>query len=588
MWFRGLPMRAFASVYLMVAGLALAILFVLQVPGLLAFFLAITMGLGIFLVPPVLFLSFWIVAFAPAALGAWFNWRIGAGIAAVTLALAVSFPSWVPDPTHQGTPLLNPPFSATGPVQVRSIEVVSPRSTHEVQGIVGPAVEALKRNTDLEWLRIDGKVYERRQGVLHEARPNQENVARVADVIVRVAHSRHAAVWGNWSLSPWRVENVSGYVIHDLRTNTPLARNLSLKLERAIRPLMLQIDGVRMDTTTDVKIEFVRAPYGEVAQDPEQTLENDLGTLGLWRDAANTGLEPDNPTDSPAKSVDAVLEEMLKDPELAQHKGHRSRGPDDFEGQVIETFNTQLGSRLEIADRIDLIARLERSKIRRLDRTLIIEIAEETPALMQRMVDQYYTDLAEDASVYPILDRGVRDEFYVPLARAIGADRRRFVLALDAAERDQREFLIENIFHFGVEDPFTILRALFSPSPPGDPLEERFAEGYQYIWKEEWRKAEILDYVQGGGEVDKSAMQEAADQSLRLLLPREDVPRDVLIGFVEDWVLTRRAPILHDYEVLLEVLSRLQEIGAQELHANLLVYFADLIAFRPHWMDPPT
>jgi len=577
-------MRAFASVYLMVAALALSILFLLQTPGVLIALLVYTMGIGYFLVLPVLYITFWIGVFVPAAMGTWINWRIGAGIAAVILALAVTFPSWLPDPAHDGATLLEAPFSATGPVAVRSVQITAPDRTGEVQA----AVDALMRNTDLDWIRIGRKVYERRLGVLAEVPTNQDNFDRVADVVVSIPSRQEAVVWGNASLSPWRVENVSGYVIHDTRTDTSLARNLSLKLERAVKPLTLEVSGVSLDSGADPRIEFVREPYGAVTQDPEQTLENDLRTLALWRDVTDTALEPGNPTNSSAKSVDAVLEEMLLDQELAQHEGYGSRGPDSFERQVIKDLNAQFGARLGISERSDLIARLERSKIPLLDRTLIIQIAEETPALMQRMVGLYYTDLAEDASFYDILERVVRNETYAPLARAIGADRTRFVRAFGAADEHQREFLINNIFRFEVEDPFTFLRTLFLPSPPGDPLNERFVEGYREVWKDEWRPAEILNYARNGGDVSKSDMQEEADLSLLLLLPREDVPRDVLIGFVEDWVLTRRSPILHDYEVLLEVLHRLEQIGAEELRANLLVYFADLIKFRPHWMDPPT
>jgi hypothetical protein len=495
----------------------------------------------------------------------------------------------LPDPTHDGIALLEKPFAATGPVAVRSIEVTSFGKTQEERAIVETAVHALKRNTDLDWIRIGGrKMYVRRQGILHEVRTNQDDLQRVADVVVSIPDRGHAAVWGNAALSPWRVEHVSGYLIHDTRTDMPLARNLSLKLERATEPLRLHVTGISMQGNADPKIEFVRAHYGEVAKNLEQTLEDDLKTLGLWRDATDTFLTPDNPTNSPAKAVDAVLEEMLLDQELAQHKGHRNRSPDSFERQVIEDFNEQLGSRLGISERIDLIARLERSKIRRLDRKLMIQIAEETPALMQRMVDLYYTDLAEEPSNRKVLERVAPSDAYAPLARAISADRTRFVMAFGGANRSQREFFIENIFRFGVADPLEILRTVFLPSPPGDPLEERLVEGYRTIWKEEWRRGEILEYVRSGGDVNKSDMQEEADFTLRLLLSREDVPRDVLISFVKDWLLTRRSPILHDYEVLVEVLPRLEEIGAQELHANLLVYFADLIEFRPHWKDPPT
>lgn len=581
-------MRAFAYAYLTATVVAVLILFLLQLPGVILLLVIYSMGLGYFLVLPILNICFWIVAFAPAALGAWINWRIGAVIATVLLALAVSFPRWLPNPTHEGIPLLEKPFAATGPVAVRSIEISSFGKTREERAIVEEAVNALKRNTNLDWMRIERKVYRRRQGILYEIRADQENLQRVADVIISIPDTEHAAAWGNASLSPWRVEDVSGYLIHDTRADKPLARNLSLKLERAIAPLRIHATGVRMESNSDPKIEFVRAPYGEVAKDPEQTLENDLKTLGLWRGATNPLLEPDNPTNSTAKSVDAVLEEMLLDQELAQHKGHRTRSPDSFERQVIKDFNGQLKSRLGISERIDLISRLERSKIPRLDRRLIIEIAEETPLLMQRMVDLYYTDLADEPSLSSVLERVAPYDAYAPLARAISADRTRFLMAFGAARRHQRAFFIENIFEFGVADPLEILRTLFLPKPPGDPLEERFVQGYRAIWKEEWRRGEILEYVRSGGDLDKSDMQEEADLTLRMLLSREDMPGDVLISFVKDWVLTRRSPILHDYEVLLEVLARLEEIGAQELRANLLVYFADLIEFRPHWKDPPT
>lgn len=581
-------MRHFATLYLIAVALAVGFLFLLQLPGVLILLTVFTMGLGYLAVLPLLNIAIWLVAFVPAVLGACINWRIGAGMAAVVLALAVSFPKWLPDPAHDGVALLQPPFAASGPIEVNSVDITSPGSIRDVEGIARSAVNALKRNTDLKWIRVGRTVYERRDGILHQVRAGQGNFHRDADVIVAIPSGRHAAVWGNAPLSPWRVEEASGYLIHDTRTDRPLARNLSLKVLRAIKPFMLEFTGVQLEAGHDPKIEFVRAPYGEVSQDPAQTLESDLKVLGLWRDEADTELEPENPTNSPVKSVDAMLEKMLEDVELAQHKGAGSRSPDLFEAQVIEDFNGQLAARVAIEERIDLIARMERSKISRLDRDEILSIAQETPALMQRMVDLYYEDLAEDASVYRVLERIARNKAYVPLARAVGRDRTRFIMALGGGDRHQREFLIQNFFLFAPEDPYLILRTLFFPRPPGDPLQERYVEGYRAVWKDEWRRDDILRNVRSGSEMNKSDMQEEADLAMRLLLTQEDVPHDVLTGFVEDWVLTRRSAILHDYSVLLEVLSRLQEIGAQELHANLLTYFADLIEFRPHWMDPPT
>lgn len=580
-------MRAFAVSYLIFAAVTLGVLFLLQLPGVLIVLLIYTMGIGFLLVLPIINFGVWIVIFAPAAAGAWLNWRIGAVMAAAILGLAVTFPAWLPDPTRDGMALLEPPFAATGPVEVRSVEITATYRRFGPKDAANSAIEALKRNTDLDWIRVGGTVYERRDGILYEAKRSNETTLREADVVITLPTRGNSGLWRNAPLSPWWVEDASGYLIHDARTGMPLARNLSLSVARAVKPFMLEVTGVRIDGNSNPRIEFVRAPYGEVEQDPGQTLEADMKTLGLWRAEAAPALEPGNPTNSPAKSVDAALNEILKDTDLLPVKGFPSRDLTDFERQVIEDFNHQMAARVGIAERIDLIARLEHSELNWVDRELIIEVAAETPALMSHMVDMYYTDLLGDDRHYGRWER-VASKDYAPFARAIGRDRERFLMALGGGKKGKREFLIQNIFRFDVEDPYAILRTVFLPSPPGDPLEARLVEGYRAEWKEAWRRDDILKNLRRGMDPENSAKQAEADLAIRLLLSRKDVPRDVLTGFVEDWVMTRRAAILHDYKVLLEVLDGLDRIGAEALRADLLTYFADFIEYRPHWMDAPT
>lgn len=612
-------MRRFATSYLIFAAVVLGLLFVLQLPHVLLYITILTMGIGYLLILPAINFGVWIVIFAPAAAGAWLNWRIGAAMAAATLGLAVTFPAWVSDPTRDGMALLEPPFAASGPVAVRSVEITTSSDRRfDAKTGAGPAVAALKRNTDLDWIRVGGTVYERKDGVLHKARRSNETLWREADVIIKIPTRRLNPLWRNAPLSPWRVNDASGYLILDAQTGKPLARNLTLKVERAVRPFMLNVTGVSMTANSNPKIEFHRAPYGEVTQDPDQTLESDMKTLGLWRESAEPAPAPedtpqdspagaaepvlvrDNPTDSPADAVDAALEKILADRELLPARGFPSRSLTDFERQVIADFNEQMAARVGIGERIDLIARVERSELKRVDRELIIEVAAETPALMSHMVDLYYTDLLSDDRHYGRWERVAGripgghlpvvlapNTGYAPFARAIGSDRERFLMALGAGKTGKRAFLIGNIFQFGVENPYAILRTLFLPSPPGDPLEARFVQGYRAEWKEQWRREEILKNLRSGWEADKSDKQEEADMAIRLLLSHKDVPRDVLISFVGDWVMTRRSAILHDYKVLLEVLDGLEKAGAEELRANLLTYFADFIEYRPHWMDAP-
>lgn len=579
-------MSVWFRVYLGVTAVAVALSALMLVPGVVIVMAAYTFGLGVVIVLPILNAAFWLVVFTPAVLGVRVNWRAGVAIAAVTVVAVMTVPRRLPEPGHEGVALLELPVAADGPVKARSVEVEAYFAGLEAQNEVDAAVDALKRNQDLEWIRLRRlsrvTLFHRKDGILYEVREDPDAAAQKADVVVTVASPRHVLVWGNAGLSPWRVEGAEGYLIQEGRR--PLARNLSLSVLRAVWPIRLGLTGVGLDSTYQPRIEFVRAPYGSVARDPERRLEDDLRALGLWPE--DSSLDPANPTSSSVAAVDARLEEMLKDKQLARLEGARSRSATPFETQVLEHFEAQIAARVGIAQRIDLIARLEHSELSGLNRGAILEVAQETPALMARMVDLYYADLLADDRHYGRWQR-VERQGYASFARAIGRDRERFLLALGGGKAGKREFLLKHIFRFAVDDPYAILRTVFFPSPPGDPLEARFVEGYRAVWDEPWRREAILENLRRGTEVNRSDMQKEADMVVRLIASRDEVPRDVLIGLVRDWVLTRRSPILHDPETTFTVLRRLDEIGADELHGALMVYFADLITHRPHWMDAP-
>lgn len=571
-------MRVLASVYLVISLCALGLVLLMQVPGALIVFYAITLGLGWVVALVVLNTALWLIAYAPAALGAWFNWRIGLGLAAVITALLATFPRWLPEPGHQGRALLAPPLAATAPVQVRSVQINTLDRVRDMQNPGDPVIAALLRNPDLDWVRLgsatSGQVFARKNGILHEVQNDRRAYMDPAEIEITIARQRgrRSAVWRNAGLSPWQARDTHGYLIHDARTDTPLARNLSLTLLRAVKPVQLEITGVEMDVSSDPRIEFVRVPYGTVQQDPDQTLETDLRALGLWAD----------PSDSPDQTDDlnAALRAMLQDVKLAQYKGGGSRWPNDYERQVLGQFNAQIAARVLIPERADLIAAVDWSKIRGVRRGGILDAAQETPVLMARMVDNFYDTLTENGRIYELLDR-IEQDWRAPLAHAIGQDEARFHAAFAAVDRQHREFLIANLHRFDLTDPYGLLATVFAPFPGPEALPDRFSPAYRADWiTEPWVEDFVAD-LQYGDIPNKDDDQRLADQVILALLKDPDTPDAVLRDFTARWVLSRRVPIGHDREVVAEVLAHYAATGPARFHADLATYFQDVVIDFP-------
>ena len=581
-------MRYFAISYLSLTALLVLVILFLQLPNTLAFFAMTTFGRGLFLAWGLLILTFWLVVFTPSVLGAVLDWRVGAWIAAVTMVTLLSASAWLPEPDHEGVPLLQEPQAAQGPVNARSVQMDVATLPRDLGQIADPIAAMLLQNQDLDWVRFQrhgsgtaSLLYMRRDGVLYL---EKDDHGQAADVIVQRPGLRLSAssetVPQNWQrapLSPWRIDHVRGYLIHSGRGSGALARNLSLKISRAEFPFWMQFTQVTVSANSPARAEFIRYPFAEIAHDPDRHLEDDLYTLGLIAlpDPSSTKQGGDMPANlSEPDAVDAAIQQLLDDPELsglAKAATRQSLG--DLQRQVLAEFTRQLEQRVAIAERINLITLVHRSHLP-LRSELVMELALEEPALMQSLVDRYYLDLAQKADRQVI--KRVGDETLAPLARAIGHDQQRFREAFLDSRGFERKYLTEMIFLFDLDDPYGLLVEVFEPFPPVSEFEQRLEPSFRQGWKDEQWVEHFLELVQSGWTPDKSEDQENADLAFLQVLKREDVPDSIVLDFTRRWVLTRITPIHHDPHIIKLALRKLDEIGAEELHSALRGYFQDL------------
>jgi hypothetical protein len=479
----GLPrkvrfMRYVAIAYLSLTALAVLAILFLQLPNILAFFAMTTFGLGYLVAGGLLILTFWVVVFLPAVLGAVLDWRIGTGIAVVTIMALLSASAWLPEPRHDGVQILQEPKAAQGPISAKSVQMDVATLPRDIGKIEDPIAARLLQNRDLDWVRFQrqgmstaSRLYMRRKGVLYL---ENDDHGRVADVIVQRPGLRLSAssttVPRNWQsarLSPWKIDHVRGYLIHAARGSPPLARNLSLKVSRADFPFWMRFTDVSVEPNSRAWAEFIRQPFAEIAHDPALHLEDDLHTLALIAvpDPSATEHGGDKPANlSEPDAVDAAIQELLDDSELSGlAKAATHRSPDDLQRQVLAEFGRQLEQRVAIVERIDLITLVHRSRLT-LRSKLVMELALEEPALMQALVDRYYLDLAQNAD-RRVIER-IGSEALAPLARAIGQDSERFREAFLESRGFQRKSLTEMIFLFDLDDPYALLAEVLNPFRP--------------------------------------------------------------------------------------------------------------------------
>lgn len=579
-------MHQFAFAYFVATILAVIAVIVLQLPNVMAFFSIVTFGLGYLFAWALLILTFWQLVLLPTVLGAALDWRIGIGIAAVTI-LALLYPSvWLPEPRHDGVRILQVPQAAQGPVRAASAQLDVDRLPQDIRQIEDPIVTMVLQNPALDWVRVrqEGRVstrlFVRKNGVLYR---EDNDHGLVADVIVerpgalaRWSETRVPENWQSARISPWKVDHVRGYLIHDSRSSEPLARNLSLKVSRANFPFWMHFTEVSVEPNSRAFIEFMRYPFAEIANNPARRLEDDLDTLALVAapDPASTDQGGANDAFSAPDAVDAAIQELLDDPELSGlAQASTFRSPNESQRQVLTEFRYQLEQRVAIAERIELIALLHRSRLP-LPSELVMELAVEEPALMQALVDQYYLDLDQDADTR-VIER-VSQDALAPLARAIGQDRKRFREAFLASRKDQRIALTKIIFFFDLEDPYALLAEVFAPFPPASDFAQRLEPSFRESWIAERWVENFLEMVRNGWIPDKSEEQENADLAFHRVLTHKDVPDSVVRDFTRRWVLTRISPIHHDRHIIKLAFKKLEETGAEDLHAALRVYFQDL------------
>jgi len=580
-------MPQFAFAFFLATALAVTSVIVLQLPNVLAFLSMVTFGLGYLLAWALLILTFWNLVFLPSVLGAALDWRIGLGIAAVTILALLNPSVWLPDPRHDGVRILHAPQAAQGPVSAASVQLDVASLPKDIRRVEDPIAMMLLQNPALDWVRLrqEGRVstrlFVRKNGVLYREDNDHELVADVIverpGALVGWSESRVPQNWQSARLSPWKIDHVRGYLIHDARSSETLARNLSLKVSRADFPFWMQFTEVSVEPNSRAFAEFIRHPFAEIAHDPARRLEDDLQALALIAtpDPAPTDQGgANNASFSAPAAVDAAVQELLDDPELSGlAKASTFRSLNETQRQVLAEFSHQLEQRVAIAERSELIALVHRSHLP-VRSELVMELALEEPALMQALVDRYYLDLAQNAETR-VLERVSRDVL-APLARAIGQDRERFREAFLASQTFQKQALIKMIFLFELEEPDALLAEVFDPFPPVSEFPKRLEPSFRESWIQEPWVEFFLETVQNGRVPDKSEDQEAADLAFRQVLTQKNVPGSVVRDFTQRWVLTRITPIHHDRHMIKLAFKKLEEIGADDLHAALRTYFQDL------------
>lgn len=577
----------FAIAYVALTVLGVVSVLVLQVPSVLGALTVVTFGLSWLLGLAVLNATLWLTVFLPTVLAATLRWQFGLAVALMTVAALMSFESWVPGPRHNGAALLGEAQAAQGPAEARSVELEVAELPRTMQEVEDPTVRALLRNSELDWLRLRMRGYTRlfmrKNGVMY-----LEDVdhGRVADVIVE----RPGAFdpdsgyvperWRSAPLSPWKIDAVRGYLVYRGQGGAVLARNLSLQVSLAVVPLRMNLTGIDVAPMSRARSEFVRAPHARIEADPARALEDELRALALIG-------APEAPSEGEAgdvfnapEALDAVIVEMLKDPERSGLPRVSGSASYTFHArQVYEEFTRQLENRVAIPERIDLIVQLYRAHIR-IDGGLLMALAREEPALMQRLVEVSFTELETRHRAVAMIRKLRKDEDLAPLLRAMGRDpdRLRALLLGDTPGVPQR--LTEMIFRFELDDPYALLAELFQPMPPESDLATRLSPGYRDIWMGE-TLAQLKLSELGTGYVSKTNAQDLADRAIMTIIGNPDVPEAVVLDFVGRWVLTRHAPIWHDPEVIVPVLERLDGLESDEaeaLAAALRVYFQDVLA----------